>query len=130
MKKIGDSFKGILGGFVFILIGIGVLWWNEGNNVKNIKTTAEMEKIVIDVSSETIDKNNEGKLIATKGKLLNQETMNDETFKVSIKTPKLVRTVEVYQWEEEENTDENDNKTYSYNKVWSSSLIDSSKFNK
>ena len=130
MKKIGDSFKGILGGFVFILIGIGVLWWNEGNNVKNIKTTAEMEKIVIDVSSETIDKNNEGKLIATNGKLLNEETMNDETFKVSLKTPKLVRTVEVYQWEEEENTDENDNKTYSYNKVWSSSLIDSSKFNK
>ena len=49
MKKIGNSFKGILGGFVIIIIGIGLLWWNEGNNVKNLKTTAEAAKSLIDV---------------------------------------------------------------------------------
>ena len=49
MKRVGNAFKGILGGFVIILIGIVLLWWNEGNNVRNLKTTAEMDKVVIDV---------------------------------------------------------------------------------
>ena len=29
MKRIGNSFKGIAGGFILILIGIVLLWWNE-----------------------------------------------------------------------------------------------------
>ncbi len=127
MKKIGDSFKGILGGFVFILIGIGLLWWNEGNNVKNIKTTAEMEKNYIQVSSETVDSKNEGKLIATNGNLLYEEELKDEIFNVSIVSPYLKRIVEVYQWQENEDTTD-DTTTYNYEKVWSSELIDSSEF--
>lgn len=127
MKKIGDSFKGILGGIVAIIIGIGILWWNEGNNVKNLKTTAEMEKSYIDVSSEKIDQANEGKLIATQGKLINEKELLDEKFDVKVKTPLLKRVVEMYQWEEESNT-EDDVTTYTYKKVWSSSLIDSSSF--
>ena len=78
---------------------------------------------------DVVDKNNEGKLIATHGKLINEDTLTDEVFKVSIKTPKLVRTVEMYQWKEEEHTeDDDDNTTYTYEKVWSESLIDSSSF--
>ena len=63
MKRVGNAFKGILGGFVIILIGIVLLWWNEGNNVRNLKTTAEMDKVVIDVSSDKVDSANDGKLI-------------------------------------------------------------------
>ena len=128
MKKIGDSFKGILGGIISIILGIGILWWNEGNNVKNLKTTAEMEKSYIDVSSDKIDEANEGKLVATNGKLINEKELTDETFSVKVKTPLLKRVVEVYQWEEESKT-EDDVTTYSYKKVWSSDLIDSSNFN-
>ena len=128
MKKIGESFKGILGGFVFIIIAVILLWWNEGNNVRNLKTTAEMDKIVIDVSSESIDKNNEGKLIATHGKLINEEVLKDEEFSLSLKTPKLVRIVEMYQWEEDSNTDDDNKTTYTYKKVWSESVIDSGNF--
>lgn len=128
MKKIGNSFKGILGGIIAIIIGIILLWWNEGNNVKNLKTTAEMEGNYIDVSSEKINESNEGKLIATNGKIINEKEMYDETFDVNVKSPLLKRIVEVYQWEEESKT-ENDVTTYSYKKVWSSNLIDSSNFN-
>ena len=128
MKKIGESFKGIFGGFILLIVAGALLWWNEGNNVKNLKTTAEMEKVVIDVRSESIDKNNEGKLIATHGKLINEEVLNDADFSVSLKTPKLVRIVEMYQWEEEKHTDDDDKTTYSYKKVWSESVIDSGSF--
>ncbi len=128
MKRIGNSFKGIAGGFVAILIGIVLLWWNEGNNVKNIKTTAEMSKTYIDVSSETVDSSNEGKLIATHGKLINEVELSDITFGVTVKSPVLERIVEIYEWEEESDTDEDGNTTYRYNKVWKDSLINSSDF--
>ena len=128
MKRVGNAFKGILGGFVIIIIGIVVLWWNEGNNVRNIKTTAEMDKIVVDVSSEKVDSANEGKLIATHGKAINEEEMFDQTFNVKVKTPIMKRVVEVYQWDEDSDTDEDGNTTYSYKKVWDTDIIDSGNF--
>ena len=128
MKKIGNSFKGILGGFVLILIGIVLLWWNEGNNVRNLKTTAEMDKSVVDVSSNKVDPSNEGKLIATSGKLINEEELIDSTFNVKVTTPIMKRIVEIYQWDEESDTDEDGNTTYSYKKTWSDDIIDSSNF--
>ena len=128
MKRVGNAFKGVLGGFIAIVIGIVLLWWNEGNNVRNIKTTAEMERVYVDVKSDAVDPNNEGKLIATSGKLINEEELNDPVFDVTVKTPLLRRVVEVYQWEEETSTDEDGDTVYSYKKVWSSSLIDSKNF--
>lgn len=130
MKKIGNSFKGILAGIVMIIIGVVLLWWNEGNNVRNLKTTAEMEKTFIDVKSDSINPKNEGKLVATSGKLINDEELTDEKFDVTVKTPILKRTVEVYQWKEESETNENDDTVYKYEKEWSEDLIDSSEFHK
>ena len=128
MKRIGNSFKGIAGGFILILAGVVLLWWNEGNNVRNIKTTAEMEKIVIDVKSDKVDSKNEGKLIATNGSLINEQELTDEVFDINIKTPKMMRIVEVYQWDEHSSTDDDGHTTYSYSKKWSSDLIDSGNF--
>ncbi len=128
MKRIGNSFKGILGGFIAIAIGVILLWWNEGNNVKNIKTTNEMGKSYIDVSSEKVDSNNEGKLIATHGKLINEEELYDSVFDVRVNTPVLERKVEMYQWEEKSDTDDDGETKYTYNKVWKEGLIDSNNF--
>ena len=128
MNKIGNSFKGVVGGFIFLVLGIVLLWWNEGNNVKNLKTTAELEDSYVDVKSDKVESKNDGKLVATHGKLINDKELTDETFGVTIKTPIMKRTVEVYQWKETSNTDDNGNTTYSYNKDWSERLIDSSDF--
>ena len=129
MKKIGDSFKGILGGILLIIASIILLWWNEGNNVKNIKTTDEMSKTVIDIKSDAIDAKNEGKLVATYGKLVNEEKLTDKDFGVSIITPKMTRTVEMYQWSETEQ-DNDGEKSYTYSKGWSSEVINSDSFRK
>lgn len=128
MNRIGNSFKGVVGGFIFLVLGVILLWWNEGNNVKNLKTTAELEDSYVDVKSNKVESKNDGKLIATHGKLINEKELTDETFGVTIKTPIMKRTVEVYQWKETSNTDNDGNTTYSYNKDWSERLIDSSDF--
>ena len=128
MKRVGNSFKGVLGGIIAIIIGVVVLWWNEGNNVRNLKTTAEMEKSFIDVKSDSVNSKNEGKLIATSGKLINEKELTDSKFGVTVKTPKMIRTVEVYQWKEDSDTDDDGDTRYSYEKEWDEDLIDSSDF--
>lgn len=128
MKKIGDSFKGIGAGILMIILGVGLLWWNEGNNVKNLKTTAELENNYIDVKSDTIDSKNDGKLVAVSGKLINEKELFDGKFDITIKTPLMIRSVEVYQWVEKSEADDNDKTNYTYEKKWSNDLIDSSEF--
>ena len=127
-KKTG-IFGGVIAGLILLVVGTGLLWWNEGNNVKNIKTVDEVSKNVIDISSDEIDEQYNGKLVATNGKLVvEDEAIKDTVFGISVKSPLLYRIVEVYQWEEREETDDN-NTTYSYNKVWSEDIIDSSSYN-
>ena len=128
MKKIGQSFSGVIIGFILVVVGIGILWWNEGNNVKNIQATKEMDKKVIDITSDKINPKNEGKLIATSGKLQNDEELSDDIFNVKVTTPIMKRIVEVYQWKEESDTDDNGNTTYRYEKTWSDEIIDSAEF--
>ena len=128
MKRIGNSFKGILAGIILVIGGIVLLWWNEGNNVRNLKTTAEMEKTYVDVKSDVIDPANEDKLIATYGKVGNEEELTDSTFAVTVKTPLLRRVVEVYQWVEESETDEDGDTRYTYKKEWSTDIINSGDF--
>jgi hypothetical protein len=131
MKKIKDSFAGVLVGIVLLIVGTCLLWWNEGNNVRNIATTNEVEKTAIEVSSDKIDSGNEGKLVVVSDKLnVIDEKVTDTEFNISTKTANLQRKVEVYQWVQKEETDDDGNTTYSYEKEWSEDLIDSSEFKK
>ena len=121
---------GLLVGIILIIIGSIFLVKNEGNNVKNIKIVDEIKKNAIAVTSDTIDQANDGKLVATSGTIVvEDESVIDYAFNIAYKTPILKRNVEVYEWEEEKNTDDDNNTTYTYNKVWSSEINDSSKFN-
>ena len=129
MKKIKDSFGGVIGGILLLIAGTYLLWWNEGNNVKNIATTNEVEKTGIEVKADLVDEKNEGKLVVVAGKLnVVDETLTDPKFNISVKSSKLVRKVEMYQWEETEHVDDDDTRSYTYEKKWSDDLIESKDF--
>lgn len=130
MKKVKNIFGGVIGGIIFIILGIGLLWWNESNNVKNIKTIEEARSEVINISNEKVDSSNEGKLVSTNGKIsISEEYLLDSMFNVkSPQSLKMVRVVEMYQWEEDTET-QNDKTVYVYNRDWSSELIKSNNFN-
>ena len=115
------------GGLAIFLIGIALLWWNEGNAVKNIRSVSEGLKNYKDVKSTEVDSKNDGKLIATSGKLNFTVAASDEEFEIKSESAALKRTVEMYQWQEE-CTNEDDSKNCTYKKVWSEDLIDSSEF--
>ena len=127
-KKTG----GFLGGIILFIIGIFVLWNNEGRTVKEQNAINEALKGYKDVSSENIDSKYEGKIIATTGKidLSNSSEVRDSKFGISEKAVKLKRIVEMYQWNESCETDDNDKQTCSYSKEWSDKVVDSSEFKK
>ena len=134
MTKKGNkksSGGGIVGGLLLIVVGIGLLWYNEGRTVKTQGAIKEAKSNYTDVKSETIDEKYDGKLIATKGQIDTSEatTLTDSIFGITAQTAKMVRKVEMYQWEENCESDEDDNKkNCTYKKEWSDNLIDSTKF--
>lgn len=135
-KKLEDSIKGIFGGFIAILIAIVLLWWNEGNSVKELKKVKEGKAALVEISSETVNPENEGSLVHLSGFATTNDTLADPRFGIEVNAIKLERVVEMYQYKETKKTEENDNlggsttktETFTYEEVWSSSLINSDNF--
>ena len=123
-----NPFASIIAGLGLLVIGTIVLWLNEGEYVANTKAVKDVSEHVIEVSSEKSDSSNDGKLVCLNGDfIVIDEKVEDDELSIGTKTAKLSRVVEMYQWEEDEHTHKN-NKTYSYEKKWSSELIISGGF--
>ncbi|MGN0931276.1 MAG: TMEM43 family protein [Thermoguttaceae bacterium] len=135
-SRIGQSFKGILTGFVLILASIALLFWNEGKTIKREKALTETGSVAVSVKSDSIDAANEDKVIHVSGDVTTDSVLSDPDFNVNINALKLVRNVEMYQWQENQETQkertsgggEKEVTTYTYSKTWSPTLIDSSNF--
>ena len=132
MKKKDSIFGGIIAGIICIIVGIGLLWWNEGRTVRTQKGINEAKENYVQVKSDKVDSKYEGKLVATNGKLdiSNSEELVDATFNIKVASAKMNRVVEMYQWSEDCHTDDNNVEKCTYKKEWSDDLIDSSNFNK
>ena len=120
MKK-GNS---IVGGLIILIVGVCLLWWNEGNNVKNLQSVSEGLKNYTDIKASKIDSKYDGSLVATHGNLTVTGNISDDEFSVSSNSAVLYRKVEMYQWTEECESDDE----CTYKKEWSDRLIDSSSF--
>ncbi len=136
-SRLGGAIKGVFTGILLILLGIGLLWWNEGRTVKRYKALKEGANNVIPVSADAVDSQNEGKLIHLSAKATTQETLRDAEFAIELPGAlRLVREVQMYQWQETTETTEEEKiggsvettTTYDYEKVWSSNPIDSKDF--
>ena len=135
-SRIMGSFKGIITGIILFIVSIPVLWMNEGRAVKTYKALKEGAGAVISVEANQIDGGNEGKLIHISGKAETADILTDPQFGVSFTGIGLEREVEMYQWRENSSTEtkkkvggsEEKITTYTYEKAWSSSAINSSTF--
>lgn len=134
-SRLASSIKGVLGWVVLIIVGIGLLWWNEGRTVHTRKALDEGAKQVVSVQSFTPE--NDGKLIHYTQKITSPSPLTyehigfseEEGLKLSIKW-------EVLQWIEEAQTKTQDNlggsqtqtTTYSYKKSWTDDHVRSEEF--
>ena len=136
-SRLGSSLKGIFGGVVIFLIGFPVLVWNEGRSVKRTRALNEGEKNVVAVAADAVDSANEGGLIHFSGRAVTDAVLADEVFGIVVTGDlQLVRSAEMYQWQEEMHKETKTNTggsqttttTYNYKKGWSSSLENSGDF--
>jgi len=136
LGRIGGSIIGVLIGFVFILIAIAVLGWNEKRAVDTAKRLKEGAATVILADPAKVEPGNEKKLIHVTGDATTTEVLSDAKFAVSANALRLTRDVAIYQWKEEEKSETKNKlgggtetvKTYTYEKTWTNKPIDSTKF--
>jgi hypothetical protein len=123
-------------GLIAVLIAIVLLFWNEGHAIKAARGLSEGAGIVRNAAADRIDASNNDQLIHVTGDLTTGGPISDPDFAVRSKSVRLVRTVEMYQWKEETESESRSKlgggqeraTTYKYMHTWSDKPIDSSKF--
>lgn len=131
-----DSLGGAFVGVVVVLIMTLVLFWNEGRARKRYLDLKEGTGSVVSVASDKVDPATEGKLVHLTGETKVGEPLTDPDFGISLAAVKLIRDVEIYQWVEVVKTETRNKvgggteeiKTYSYERQWRDSPVDSSRF--
>ena len=137
-SRIGSALTGIVVGVVMFLASFLLLGWNEGRAIHRAKTLDIGAKQVISITPDSPVQQNDGKLVHLTGTAEAPDPVTDEVFGITADALKLRRDVEMYQWKEESKQEtkkklgggEETTTTYTYSKGWSSSLIDSGKFQK
>lgn len=135
--RVKNSFGGIGTGFALFLIGTCLLWWNEGNAVKNAKALEEAQGVAVHVDNvDDFDPSLVGQLIHATAETATDDELVDPEFGYSAQAIKLSREVEYYQYVENTSTTKKDKlggseettTTYTYKKKWTSSPVDSQGF--
>lgn len=135
-SRLGKAFTGIVVGIILIIVGVALLFWNEGRAVKTYNTLKEGQGLVIDIASDSVDEANNGKLVHLSADAVTDETLVDQDFGVSANAIRLRRDVEMYQWKETEKSEtrkklgggEETVTTYTYTKGWNGMLNDTANF--
>lgn len=135
--RVSNSAKGIGTGFILLLAGTVMLWWNEGRAVKTSKMLEEAQGVTVHVDdvSET-DPSLNGKLIHATAFTATKDSLIDAAFGIGAVAIKLERRVEYYQWVENAETETKDKiggsqeqiTTYTYNKEWVGKPVKSAEF--
>ena len=135
-SRLAGSFKGILFGLVMLGLATWLLFWNEGRAVRRARALTEGAGAVVSVNAGAVDPANEGRLVHLSGLAETFDVLRDSTFGVAVRAVHLQRKVEMYQWREHESSSTKKKlggstettSTYSYEKAWSSSVVNSSSF--
>jgi hypothetical protein len=134
--RLMESIKSVAIGFVLFIVAFPLLFWNEGRAVSTAKSLAEGKGLVVSVSADKVDPANQGKLVHVTGPVKTNETLKDTEFGIEANAIFLLRSVEMYQYEEEKKTErkkklgggEETRTTYEYPVKWTSRKIDSTQF--
>ncbi len=135
-SRLGNALKGIIVGLILFALGFPLLFWNEGRAIKTLKAYEDGAGSVISVKPESVNPQNDGKLVHLTGKATTEQTLNDAEFGISAQALKLERQVEMYQWREKKKSEtekqtgggSTTTTTYTYEKVWSKDAINSQDF--
>ena len=138
-SRLGSSLIGVIIGIMLFIAAFPVIFWNEGRAIKRTKALNEGEKVCVTIDAWKPSEETEGKLVHLAGSVKTSNRLSDAVFGVSVSNSlRFARIVEMYQWKETSRSETKKKTgggtetttTYTYNKVWSDTPIDSSSFEK
>ena len=122
--RLSNSIRGIGTGFLMLLGGTVLLWWNEGRAVKTTQMLEEAQGVAVHVDDvSNADPSLNGKLIHATAFTQTKDSLSDATFGIGSVAIKLDRKVQYYQWVEHSKTETN-----YYEKEWNGSPVNSQEF--
>ncbi len=136
-SRLKNSLGGVGLGFVMIIAGIALLFWNEGRTVKTTRMLKEAQGVCAELGDiNQLHSDLDGKMVHATGLATTDEVLSDDFFGVNANAIKLGRKVEYYQWVEHQSSQTRDKvgggqetvTTYTYSKEWTSSPVNSSSF--
>lgn len=135
-QRLIGSVVGVIFGLILFIIALFLLFWNEGNFVRNAKKLDEGRRAVVTLNDTTVNPANEGKLVYLSGDAKADGPSTDTETGFSHTTLNMSRYVEMYQWNEDSRSTSNESiggsettkTTYTYNKDWFGHVKDSSRF--
>ena len=136
-QRVSGSSKGIVSGFLMLLFGTVLLFWNEGSFVRTKKALQEAESVLVHVKDvSNVDPALNGQLIHASAFADTKEVLTDELFGVSEMAIAISRKEEYYQYVEKSTTEkveriggrEESVISYTYEKKWTSSPENSANF--
>lgn len=130
-SKLGGSIKGVFVGILLFLVSFGVLFWNEGR-----VDVSEVAKDAVEIDSEQLATDAEGKFVHTSGKVVSEEQIGDGLYLIPGNYLAVERTVEMYSWVEQTESETEDEwgggetteTTYTYVKEWDENPASTSSF--
>jgi hypothetical protein len=135
-SRIAGSIMGVGIGLILVLLGIALLFWNEGRAVTTAKGLAEGAQSVVAAQADAVNPANNNKLVHVTGQATTSEVVSDPFFGVASNALRLGRDVEMYQWHEVKSSETQKKlgggsetvTTYKYEKKWADTRIDSTHF--
>ena len=136
-QRLKNSFSGIGMGFLMLIAGTVLLFWNEGRTVKTTKMLKEADKVCVELGDiASVNPEMNGKMVHASGFADTKDVLSDGQFGISLNAVKLIRNVEFYQWVEHTKTETRDKvgggqettTTYTYSKEWVGSPVSTSDF--
>ncbi len=134
--RLKDALIGILIGIALIIAAIVLIFWNEGHSLHTAQSLEQTRKAVTSISSTPINNQNNLKVVYFSSLATTNDKLVDSLLGITVTAINLHRKVEMYQWQEKIETktekqiggSEKQIRTYTYNKIWSDHLINSSQF--
>lgn len=135
-SRLKEAFIGIFIGIALIIGAIVLVFWNEEHSLHTAQSLEQAKNVLISIPNAPINHQNNLKVVYLSGLATTNENLVDSLLGVTVNAINLHRQVEMYQWKQKTETrtesqlggSEKHITTYSYDKVWSESLIDSSNF--
>ena len=136
-SRLMGSFVGLLIGPLLVIGAVVLLSWNEGRAVQALQGLGEAAHSVVEGSPDAVSAGNDGKLVHVTGAVATSAGVSDSDLDIAFKDQVAVqRIAEMYQWREKKEEKTHDQlgggqekvTTYTYEKVWSASALDSSQF--